>query len=704
MSLRRQMLLSVVNLEKYVANIFSNLYYDLIPNIVSGETIKDKGKAKLLEYSGNSVVENQLVNSTDTSFTFNDTHKYLKVIGSVASLYTGVVGTTISVNGGTDEIVDLTQKYPFDTPTSLTDKRIVAYLNEGYHSFNSGTIKDSILGEIGSEPYNLFDEQWEAGGINDTTGQNENDNGVVRSSNYIEVAGGFQYTLESDSSSQGHNHKVFEYDENHNFIQKQNTYYATGNFTLTNKTKYIRLAQWNGAYSTTCFHRTGTRTGYALHTAPQKIQLPAPIPMSGVGIAKNSLEITSSAYVFTRNVSVLKTFASMGFTYDSNDLVFKKQLTDMNSSNTQDFLNTYYKFVNITTISAMNNGEIGKAGQWLYIKDTSTTDPTALQGTIQCQLATPQVISIPKKHLGVVDLGTLTPSILSSGTANERVYLPFSLAKKPADDNTIANIYCSKYMSAKNNDVYLHTQDNIIAIHSSNGGIYIYSSSFIGKTTSEIAQLLSGIYLFYETNTEVQDFTNKMNVEKGGTISGFEFEWVENQQVNNGNFASVSNWTAGSCSYIVSDNIATITPTNIHSTFRQIISDIVGHKYLYVLDIKYANGEQYYINMLNSINQSNTGIGNWERKIGITISTSNSNNQFNIYDYDNNLRSVWYLRNCMLVDLTQAFGIGNEPTSINDWRIQKILAMGYIPTDTTGTLKQVDCEVLPDVEMELQYK
>ena len=44
----------------------------------------------------------------------------------------------------------------------------------------------------------------------------------------------------------------------------------------------------------------------------------------------------------------------------------------------------------------------------VYVRDTSITQASDIQGKLQYQLATPQVISIPKGFMNVVDLGSLS--------------------------------------------------------------------------------------------------------------------------------------------------------------------------------------------------------------------------------------------------------------------------------------------------------
>lgn len=49
------------------------------------------------------------------------------------------------------------------------------------------------------------------------------------------------------------------------------------------------------------FHKTGTRTGYAPHAQPYT--LPFKYQGSGVGTAHDTLEITDTEYVFTKNMA-----------------------------------------------------------------------------------------------------------------------------------------------------------------------------------------------------------------------------------------------------------------------------------------------------------------------------------------------------------------------------------------------------------------
>ena len=87
--MRRQQLLALVNLEKYISENFTNLYYDLI----------DGKKAKLIEYDGNSVSENQIAKLDLKTDTFTG-GSAISVPNSYFSSYTqgndGMTFTTVA--------------------------------------------------------------------------------------------------------------------------------------------------------------------------------------------------------------------------------------------------------------------------------------------------------------------------------------------------------------------------------------------------------------------------------------------------------------------------------------------------------------------------------------------------------------------------------------------------------------------------------
>ena len=75
----------------------------------NGETQVDTGSfAQIKGKRGNSVVVNQFVDTTDTSVTLTNGHKYFTFIDGVYSAVNGT-GQSVEVDGSTDKVVDLTQ-------------------------------------------------------------------------------------------------------------------------------------------------------------------------------------------------------------------------------------------------------------------------------------------------------------------------------------------------------------------------------------------------------------------------------------------------------------------------------------------------------------------------------------------------------------------------------------------------------------------
>lgn len=210
--------------------------------------------------------------------------------------------------------------------------------------------------------------------------------------------------------------------------------------------------------------------------------------------------------------------------------------------------------------------------------------------------------------------------------------------------------------------------------------------------------------------SEVVDFVDKGTYEKGGTITTNEYTWVENQLVSNGNFNVKTDWTLYNLSdttWSVSDNIATIvcnSMTTNYGEFYQNISTVSGHKYLTIFDIKTSANATIRWRLgntpINTITVNATT--SWQKVINITIRNDNAKDT-GLY-IDNTITTPFTinLRNVVYIDLTVAFGAGNEPTSVNDFRIQNILNKGYIPTNTTGTEKAESTKTLCNLKMLMQ--
>lgn len=522
MTNRRRLLLSyLANSFKYLPYSYEYLYYGLVPTTISGKAVKNK--AKVSKLYGNSVMENQLLNipsssktttingitltdNRDGSYTLNGTataltefntiltnieivngHSYLlygsynfnanfymritglgnntsnaSLLNATSSTTTGtfklVIDSGVSLNNVLiiPQLTDLTQKYPFDTPTTLTDNRVQAILNRGYIPFNLGELKSVDIGEISSEPYNLFDESWKQG---DPNGSQTT---VVSGTNFIDVVGGLVYSLEATSSVSVQLAICKFYDESNTLIGElirsvNSTTISVSNFTVPTNAKKCKIQlNTSGALlspsdiSNSCFHLTGTRTGYAPYKAPQTISFK--YQGSGVGTAHDTYELTKTAHVFTKRIGLRP--------YQSGDESLSNVLTDMT--------NTLY------------------------------------------QLATPQVISIPRKHLGVVRIRDLSWEKYSSSNNY------YAQATDKAFGQT--NMYCSQFLTT--NQASASGQNmNDLEIGGSNANRYFYIKVLSASTTTDFLNKYGDCLIFYETENEVADITDTFDIQSGGTIN-----------------------------------------------------------------------------------------------------------------------------------------------------------------------------------------
>lgn len=433
------------------------------------------------------------------------------------------------------EVIDLTLMFGTgNEPTTLTDNRIQALLNRGYIAYNTGSYKNSRVGEIECEPYNLFDEELEQGNIQEVDGQ-EAGGTQFRTKNFISVQPNKSYTLEYNRSNfDSPTYPYFyEYDENYNYLRQIGPYSTSSQSITTNeKTKYIKFKFYNvnnfSGYTPSdmqiCFHLTGTRTGYAPYQAPTKITLPGLLDLNGAINSHDTFEITNTDYVFTRNVGVVDlgtlnwTILSEGNFYCSRNLEWKKPANDNTIGNIVCHLYTQDTATNVQSLNNYKDKTIGlNVDPQIIVRDSAYTTAadfkTAMAGMYAyLELATPQVITIPKKHLGCVDLGSLNWNY-DSGNARFLSSDALSNAALPITSSTLANVYCGLY---KTSATGLGLNNLEIALNP-NGIVYVKNTAY--TSVSAFKSAMAGQYLFYETEDEVSDFDNIAQINAGGSIT-----------------------------------------------------------------------------------------------------------------------------------------------------------------------------------------
>ena len=110
------------------------------------------------------------------------------------------------------------------------------------NAYNEGEVIHMEADAIKSVGVNQWDEEWEVGGLDTTTGENIDYNGRIRSKNFIKVLGGQEYYFSSPSQL-----AVRCYDINKNFLG-QSLFPFNGTAVIPSNCAYIRF---NVDYSTT---------------------------------------------------------------------------------------------------------------------------------------------------------------------------------------------------------------------------------------------------------------------------------------------------------------------------------------------------------------------------------------------------------------------------------------------------------------------
>lgn len=552
---------------------FEYLFNSLIPSTIDGKSVKNK--AQITKLYGNSVIENQclsaysntssgggvnitwnsdgtitysgLCNSTTTigfisSSLVNSSvasiqgHKYLlnlNLVGSIGTgyfscaslsynftssgIYTASSGTFYGqfrcVSGENynftvkPNIIDLTQMFGTGRePTSMNDSRIKKLLK--YFPKNTGTYKETTITEIESNSYNMFDGTIERGGL-DSSGQPDSNSSYVRSSDYVSVVGGRTIVLEQtgfdfDIAGQGGAYssgqrKIYQYDIDHNFIKSTSNTNTNGAFVnaytiqLENNCAYIKVVYYNPRTQINisalkiCVHYQGTRTGYADYVVSKTIALK--YQGGGVGTAHDTMEITDTEYMFTKDI-VDVDFSSTGtWTYDSSHTRFYSadvSIKYKTPADNQTIANMLCGKYQVLAQDTLFNGSQDKAISYsssgrISIRDTSLNGDTSLiSGSVLMQLATAQVIRIPKKRLGIYTLDS----------------------DKAIGDTIILS------------DIKTNTMNgySVIDILSNLG-------TLSGTTITLTKALPSGTIIFYETENDVADMPNEIDIEAGGTLT-----------------------------------------------------------------------------------------------------------------------------------------------------------------------------------------
>ena len=147
-------------------------------------------------------------------------------------------------------LIDLTQM----GLDSLTIEEFTSLFPLSYYSYNQGSLLSFNGTEIKTVGFNQWDEEWELGSIDGTTGQNQASNQTIRSANYISVLPNTVYCFTCISKKVSSYSFLYGYDVNKNFVGRilYDTQIGENNslFTTPPNVSYVRF-RWGALYGTT---------------------------------------------------------------------------------------------------------------------------------------------------------------------------------------------------------------------------------------------------------------------------------------------------------------------------------------------------------------------------------------------------------------------------------------------------------------------
>lgn len=549
-------------------------------------------KARLSTIEGNSVVDNQLVNTNTSTITLTNGHKYLTYVNGTWSYVNGT-NQTLSVSGGTDMVIDLTKMFPFDTPTTLTDNRVKALINRGTIPYNVGEIKNSVISEItctrlpkeyqeveyieshGTEYIDtgviltqsnkvVFNASFTQNTISakgvfgSRVSANENNFAIsyyeystnvslaldfnnsgyttYRLTRYLEFETIYQFIIDKNERAIYRNSALIDSNTtlcNDNINSGLNAYIFTTNGTSWSS-MYGKLYSCkiydnnvlvrdfvpcyrvsdneiglydlvNGVFYTN--QGTGTFSVGKNVNNNTIIKLPAPLEIAGVNTAHNTFQITNNGYVFTRKTWNARFYGNESWAFESanNFFYINKAETDFiqpasgKAICSNGLVVHTYITSQILRVYLSENPQLTSSSN-LHNYFTATT-------RMQYALATPQVINIPKKHLGWVDLSTI---IFTEYATNKFSANVSELGIKTSSSSSVpSNMYHNDLIAVGSSTTLVPSSKQMTI----QGGIlYIANSSW--NSASDVKGIL-----FFETNAETTDFNKEMNIQSGGYLN-----------------------------------------------------------------------------------------------------------------------------------------------------------------------------------------
>lgn len=469
------------------------------------------------------------------------------------------------------------------------------------------------------------------------------------------------------------------------------------------------------------------------------IKLPAPLQLDGAINSRNSFEITKNGYVFTRRVWK-QDLGELDYTYNAVTRYFSAQFSGAVygvAGVVPNMIALYYTTVErkSTAGETLTNdmsicSYINASG--VILKNTAYTDATAFKTAMAgvpfyYELATPQVITIPKKHLGCVRLKDL---VWQKEETYGRFYASINTLKNQG--TRTLGLYTPKYMCKMNGEDFRTDWD--MTIYNASQSVYVHDKRF--TAVADFVNSLDGSdVLYFETENEVDDFVNEELYQRGGEINGYkptlpsEYErveylessgtqWIDTQFKPTGNTKAVIKVKANSLPN--SDNALFEERTTDNSTRFGYFLTYGGQNAFNTYDYgtSYQIAQQLNTTDIFTIEVSNNLVINGTQVASHSVASFTS--QYNLFLFAGNNQGTanWfgsykvysfklYENNLLVRDFIPAVRKSDNVAGLYDMVTRQFFTNQGSGTFAVGGYVErphETCEVLPNVEVSLQCK
>lgn len=586
------------------------------------------------------------------------------------------------------QLIDLTAKYGAGNEPTTVEQ--VLNDMQGYEEYDLGSFVHS-KNDLISTGRNLWDEEWEVGTISYDYGVNESSSKTIRSKNYIKVLPNTNYYFRCDRSNKSY-FKVRFYDINNNYLSGGNPNTTTYTYISPANAYYMRFTmsdEYGTNYNNDICINVNDESFNGTYEPYQEDVMVVDRELKEFDYIDNK---TNKKYIQSSSVMVLNGSENWAInkTAESYDNVYRFDLSGewklddteyrgsviVNKGETT-HASTFSEIINLT-ICFVNPNATSKITNTLYVLIPKSYLSSYDLNLFKTWLSSNNIQLIYKTSAPIVELIELPRgmAVWSNGMQIQQGTIPYLLTKTYSlsiGAQVKANIQIDKEQQDQINT--LKEKHNELREEFDN----TFAEQSVSRETSALIDYPSKDIAYPNQNVTVDEVRGRsLNI---------------NQQIKNGNFVNSQYWDVFTRTYSsmsVSNN--TLTQTFLSSGYgyeyglkQENFNYILNHKYLISLKIKSSKVGEYGVYFSNGVTgrRFNVTAANTWRTVNILTTCEIQTVTFILFEPLSTMAvgdTVSY-QDIQIVDLTQMYEAGNEPTDVNQVLIDidNFKVDGYLP-------------------------